>query len=131
MTNNYDVIGITETNYNWYQMESNKQPHVQTRTWWKNKTIQKGWLKPKKYNITLQVGGTMTIVTNRTTSNILNKGEDHKDLGRLTWTTIVDPLQSVKTTIITAYVPCNSRGEFTTYSQQLEKLFPTKNKRRL
>ena len=131
MTNHYDILGITETNYNWYQMESHEQPHNQTRTWWKNKTIQKGWLKTKEYDVKFQVGGTMTIATNKNTSYILDKGEEAKDLGRWTWITVANPQHTIKTTIITAYVPCNSRGEFTTYSQQIKKLrndYPKKTK---
>lgn len=134
MRKGYDIVGLTETNYNWQQMRSTDHLYHQTRLWWKNKTIQKSWLKTKEYDITHQVGGTATILIEQITSSRDDKGEDNKNLGRWSWITIQDPSQTIKTTIITAYVPCHNKGEFTAYSQQLTKLrkdFLKKKKRRI
>ena len=77
----FDVIGLSETNYNWNNLPDNEQIHQQTRGWWKNQSIQKSWLQNDDRNAR-QIGGTAMIVTNDLTSSITDRGADDKKLGR-------------------------------------------------
>ena len=121
MQSDADVLGLTETNYNWTQMESKEQLHHQTRGWWKNKHIQKAWMRTEQLNKN-QTGGTATIVTGDTTSYKTQGGEDLKKMGRWSWVTLSDPKEDIHTTIITLYQPCHNRGTMSTYTQQLETI---------
>ena len=120
----YDYIGLSETNYNWTKMESKEQIHHQTRGWWKNKTIQRSWLRTDK-NTKHQIGGTASIATNDMTSYKEASGEDKRELGRWSWITIKDPTGEIKTTIVTLYSPCHNRGTITAYTQQLQAIRET------
>ena len=119
-----DIIGFTELNHNWQQIHENEQLHKQTRNWWRNKTIQKSWLKTDNRRA-WQQGGTATIATNRMTSHVQKRGEDPRQLGRWSWITLCDTTKGIYTTIITLYFPCTNIGTYTVYSQQLEKIRET------
>ena len=79
--NNYDYIGLTESNHNWRNIKEQEQVHTQTREWWRNTKIQKSWLKTMDKE-TWQQGGTISIATNNITSHIEGSGEDERKLGR-------------------------------------------------
>ena len=120
-TNQYDVIGLTETNYNWSRLTDTDQLHHQTRGWWKNKSITNAWLQSNTLDAR-QFGGTSTIITNDLTSYITAKGVDERRMGRWSWYTISDPGKIISTTIITLYYPRHSTSAGSVNGQQLTKL---------
>ena len=117
----YDIIGLSETNYNWNNLSDDEQIHQQTRGWWRNQAAQKSWLKSEDKN-ERQIGGTATIVTNNLTSYITNRGEDDRKLGRWSWMTISDPTKTIHTTILTLYHPCRTFSSGSVNGQQLQKI---------
>ena len=116
-----NIIGLTEMNHNWRNVEESEQPHQQMRNWWKNKKISKSWMKSRDRD-TWQQGGTATIITNEMTSHIHDSGEDSMRLGRCSWITLRDTAMEIFTTIITIYFPCTNIGTHTVYTQQLEAI---------
>ena len=68
---------MTEINCNWTQMDSDEQLHQQMRGWWKNKTLQRSWLKTSE-RIKYQTGGTATVLTGDMPSYRQESGEDKK-----------------------------------------------------
>ena len=119
--NQYDIVGLTETNYNWSRLSDTDQIYYQTQGWWRNKSIQNSWLRTDSYD-ERQFGGTSTIVTNDLTTYITEKGADERDLGRWSWYTLSDPGSIINTTIITMYYPQNSQGAGSVNGQQLKKI---------
>ena len=124
---NPDILGMTELNYNWNNLESKDQLHQQTRGWWKNKSIQRAWMKTASLSKS-QVGGTATLLLEDMTSYRKSGGSDNSKMGRWSWITITDPQGDITTTIITLYRPNHNLGEFTVYTQQKERLRITQPK---
>ena len=93
-------------------MKEQEQLHTQTRGWWRNKKIQKSWLKTKGRE-TWQQGGTILIAINNITSHTEGSREDERQLGQWAWITIGDPTRTTHTMIITLYYPCTNIGTHT------------------
>jgi hypothetical protein len=106
-----DSICLPETNVNWNLPDQCQLFHNALQKTWLNSSSSIS-RSPEDFLLQFQPGGTATIICDNWISRILEKGEDHKALGRWFCVTLREEGQR-KIVFITAYNASYNTGDTT------------------
>lgn len=117
--NNFSYAGLTETNKDWRNFSYADSIWGATESWFEHRTVQVSQNTNLDARSECLYGGTASMAMGELTFRICAKGQDARNLGRWS-TTTVRGKNELKTTIITCYCPVFGRGPLSSYSQHLK-----------
>lgn len=125
-----DIIGMTEINRCWHNVEEEHKWRNRTRGWWESSNNTIGYNTKDCASGAFQPGGTLLTSIDKPAHRIIDTGLDPTGLGRWVWQRYRGK-HNVTLRVICAYRPCipSTAGPNTTYSQQERYFDATKDKR--
>jgi ribonuclease HI len=118
------ILCLPETNTNWSNYTNTQTLRQSLKSVWSHSTFQTS-NSSEKFESDYQPGGTVTMVVNRWTSRVVDKGSDPFGLGRWTYITLRGKGDK-KLTVVTGYRVCKttvaSAGVKTAFMQQYRAL---------
>jgi len=117
--NQIDIVGFTEVNRYWPNMNEKDRWRQRTHGWWETSNTTIAYNNKDSTNSTFQPGGTMITSIGKPAHRIEETGKDETGLGRWTWQKMKGK-RNIMLRIISAYRPCvpSTAGPTTAYSQQ-------------
>ena len=112
-----DVIGMSETNRNWYQIDTDHRWHERTKGWFENSHTILAHNTTDIESSSYQPGGNLLLSIGKASHRVIKSEKDPTGLGR--WvSTRYRGRQNIVFRTIVAYRPCKSAGPNSSYMQQ-------------
>jgi hypothetical protein len=123
MENKIDIMAIVETNVNWKRVRKKMTIWDKTRGWFENQRVSAAYNSRDRSGKRYQPGGCSIITRGELALRSDKSGQDHRKLGRWTWTSYQGK-NGIKMKIISVYVPNKAQqyGIRKTFSQQQQVL---------
>jgi hypothetical protein len=118
-----DVCMMAEVNVNWRIVGKRNSIWDISRSWFERQKVSAAYNQRDRSCTKYQPGGTAIICRSEIAMRTINTGQDHRRLGRWTWT-LVRGKNDRRTRIISVYVPCLAQkfGCRKVYCQQQKAL---------
>ena len=112
-----DIIGMTETNRNWYKVDSKHRWHERIKSWFETSHSSMAHNVKDIESTNYQPGGNILLSIDKAAHRVFSTDRDATGLGR--WTsTCYRGKRNIKLRVIVAYRPCRSSGPNSSYMQQ-------------
>ena len=100
------IVGMSELNRNWFQMQEKDQPRERFKKLWRSKRLKTSWLKDRDWRHSkVQQGGVATMLRGQAATYVQDVGEDKHGLGRWNWMCMEATSLNKKTCVIQMYRP--------------------------
>ena len=112
-----NIVGLSETNRNWYKVDSNHKWHDRIKSWFETSHTSMVHNVKDVESENYQPGGNLLLSINKAAHRVFATDKDPTGLGR--WTsTVYRGKRNIKLRVIVAYRPCRSSGPNSSYMQQ-------------